>query len=61
MHIEKTLMKLNMSFLIKNNELLKKNSTKICKKVKNTIDNELDSDQEYNEKYLEAKIKSLVR
>ena len=46
-----------MSFLIKDDVLLKKYN-KIWKKVKNTIDKEFDSDLVYNEKYLKAKIKS---
>ena len=46
-----------MSFLIKNDELLKK-CNKILNKVKNTIDKEFDRDPIYNDKYLKAKIKS---
>ena len=46
-----------MSFLIKDDELLK-NYNKIWKKVKNTNNKEFDSDPVYNEKYLKAKINS---
>ena len=46
-----------MSFLIKDEELLKKHN-KIWKKVKITINKEFDSDPVYNQKYLKAKIKS---
>ena len=46
-----------MSFLIKDDKLLKKYN-KFWKKVKNTIDKEFDSDPVYNEKYLKVKIKS---
>ena len=45
-----------MSFLMKNDELLK--TYKIWKKFKNTMDKTFDSDPVYNEKYLKAKIKS---
>ena len=50
-------MKLNMSFLIKNDELLEKYN-EIWQKVKNSIKKEFDSKPVYNEKYLKAKIKS---
>ena len=46
-----------MSFLTKDDELLKKYNN-IWKKVKNTIDKEFGSDPVYNEKYLKATIKS---
>ena len=46
-----------MSFLIKDEELLKKHN-KTWKKVKITINKEFDSDPVYNQKYLKAKIKS---
>ena len=45
-----------MSFLMKNDELLK--TYKIWRKFKNTIDKTFESDPVYNEKYLKAKIKS---
>ena len=57
MHVEETLMKLNMSFLIKDDELLGKYN-KIWEKVKNSIDKEFNSKPVYNVKYLKAKIKS---
>ena len=46
-----------MSFLIKDDELLKKYN-EIWEKVKNSIKKEFDSEPVYNEKYLKAKIKS---
>ena len=46
-----------MSFLIKDDKLLKKYN-KIWKKVKNSIDKDFNSDPVYNEKCLKAKIKS---
>ena len=45
------------SFLIKDDELLKKYN-KIWKKVKNSLKKEYDSEPVYNEKYLKAKVKS---
>ena len=57
MYIEKTLTKLNISFLIKDNELLEKYS-EIWKKVKNSLKKEFDIEPVHNEKYLKAKIKS---
>ena len=45
------------SFLIKDDELLKKYN-KIWKKVKNSPKKEYDSEPVYNEKYLKAKVKS---
>ena len=56
-HIEKTLMKLNMSFLIKDNELLEKYN-EIWEKAKDSLKREFDSKPVYNKKYLKAKIKS---
>ena len=46
-----------MSYLIKDDELLKQHN-KIWKNVKNIIYKEFDSDPVYNKKYLKAKIKS---
>ena len=48
-HVEEILMKLNMSFLIKNDELLEK-YVKIWEKVSNIIKNEFNSEPVY--KYL---------
>ena len=48
-------MKLSMSFLIKDNELLKKYN-KIWDKVCNTIKKGFDSELVYNEKYVKNKI-----
>ena len=48
----------HMSFLIKNNKLLKK-YTEICEKVKSNLKKEFDSELVYNEKYVKAKIKFL--
>ena len=45
-----------MTFLIKDDELLKKYN--LWKKVENTIDKEFDCDPVYNEKFLRAKTKS---
>ena len=56
-HIVKTLMKLNMSFLIKDNELLEKYN-EIWEKAKDSLKREFDSKPVYNKKYLKAKIKS---
>ena len=50
-------MKLNMSFLIKDDELLEKYN-EIWEKVKNNLKKEFDSEPVYNEKYLKAKMKS---
>ena len=50
-------MELNMSFLIKDNELLEKHD-EILEKVKSSFKNEFGSEPEYIEKYLKAKIKS---
>ena len=55
--MEETLMKLNMSFLIKDDELLEKYH-EIWEKIRNSIKTEFDSKPVYNEKYLQAKIKS---
>ena len=49
-----------MSFLIKDDELLKKYN-EIWENVKNIIKREVDSEPVYNEKYLKAKIKSYNR
>ena len=56
-HTEKTLVKLNMSFLIKDDELLEKYN-EIWEKVKNIIKKKIDTELLYNEKYLKTKIKS---
>ena len=53
--IEKTLMKLNICFLIKKDELLEKYNEN-WEKVKN-IKKEFGSEPVYNQKYLKAKIK----
>ena len=51
MHIEKTLMKLNIwFFFIKDDELLRKYNV-ILEKVKNVINKEFDSEPIYNEKF----------
>ena len=56
MHIEKTLMELNIYlFLIKDYELLEKYN-EIWEKVKNNLKKEFDSEPVYNEKYLKAKL-----
>ena len=52
-YIEETLMKLNMSYLIKEDELLEKYD-----EIKNNSRKEFDKEPVYNEKYLKAKIKS---
>ena len=58
MHIEETLMKLNIChFLIKDDELLEEYN-EIWEKVKNSIKTEFDSEPVCNENYLKAKIKS---
>ena len=50
-HIEKTLMKLNICFFfIKDDELLRKYNV-ILEKVKNVINKEFDSEPIYNEKF----------
>ena len=56
MHIEETLIKLNICFLIKDDQLLEKYN-KILEKVKNSI-KKVYSNFVYNEKHLKAKIKS---
>ena len=56
MHIEETLIKLNICFLIKDGQLLEKYN-KILEKVKNSI-KKVYSNFVYNEKHLKAKIKS---
>ena len=50
-------MKLNMYFLIKNKEVLKK-CNKIWDKGSNTIKEVFDNEPIYNEKYLKIKIES---
>ena len=50
-------MKLNMSFSIKDNELLEKYN-EIWEKAKDSLKREFDSKPVYNKKYLKAKIKS---
>ena len=57
MHKEDALTKLNMSFLIKDDELLEK-FNEIWGKIKNSIKKEFDNEPLYNEKYLKAIIKS---
>ena len=46
----------HISFLIKDDELLKKYN-EIWEKVKNNLKNEFNSEPVYNEKYLKAKLK----
>ena len=50
-------MKLNMSFSIRDNELLEKYN-EIWEKAKDSLKREFDSKPVYNKKYLKAKIKS---
>ena len=50
-HIEKTLIKLNMSFLIKDSELLEKYN-EIWEKAKDSLKREFDSKPVYNKKKL---------
>ena len=57
LNIEKTLMKLNIYFLIKDDELLEQYN-EIWEKLKNSLKKELGSNPIYNEKYLKAKMKS---
>ena len=58
MHIEETLMKLNIClFLVKDDGLIEKYN-EIWEKVKNSIKKEFDSEPVYNEKYLNTEIKS---
>ena len=47
-----------MSFLIKDNELLK-TYNEICEKVSKSIKKEFDSERVYNKKYLKTKVKSI--
>ena len=54
MHIEDILMKLNMSFLIKNEELIEK-CNEIWGKTINSINKGFDSESVYNEKYIKPK------
>ena len=56
-HIKKTLMKLNISLLIKDDELLEKYN-EICEKVINSLKKEFVSEPVYNEENLKVKIKS---
>ena len=48
----------NISFLIKDDELLKKKYNEIWEKVKYSLNKEFNSEPVYNQKYLKAKIKS---
>ena len=57
MHIEETLMKLNIFFLIKDDELLEKHN-EIWERVKNGIKKEVDSEPVPDENYLKSKMKS---
>ena len=60
MHIEETLMKLNIYiyfFKIKDDKLLEKYN-EIWKKVKNSLKKVFNSEPVYNEKYLKTGIKS---
>ena len=50
-------MKLNISLLIKDDELLEKYN-EICEKVINSLKKEFDSEPVYNEENLKVKIKS---
>ena len=54
---KKFLMKLNMSFLIKDSELLERYH-EVWDKVSNIIKKEFDIEPVYNDKYLKTKIKS---
>ena len=56
--IQNVSMKLNMSFLIKDDELLEKYH-KIWNKLSNSIKKGCDSEPVYNENYLKTKTKSL--
>ena len=51
-------MKLNMSFLIKDDEVLLEMCNEILERNRNSIKKEFDSEHVYNEKYLKTKIKS---
>ena len=59
-YIQKRLETKDVSFWIKDDELLKKNN-EIWEKTKNIIKTEFDSEPAYNEKYLKAKVKSYDR
>ena len=59
MHTEKTLIKLNMTFLIKVDELLEKHN-EIWKKVKNMITKEFGSEPVYNGKNPNANVLSVI-
>ena len=56
MHIEQTLMKLNISFLIKDDEFLKEYN-EIWRNVRNNIKKEYHSESVYNEKDVTCKTK----
>ena len=56
MHVEDILVKLHMSFLIKDDKLLKK-CNEIWDKVSKVIKKEFDSKPVYSNKYLKTKIK----
>ena len=60
MHIEKTLMKLNICFFSEKMMNYQKNIMKFGKKVKNIIKKEFDSEPLYNEKCLRPKIKTIM-
>ena len=54
MHTEKTVMKLNISFLIKDYELSEE-CDKTWEKIKDSLKKEFDIEPVYNEKYLKLK------
>ena len=60
MQIEKILRELNISFLIKDSELLEKYN-EIWKKVSNSIKKGFDSELVYNQNILKIRIKSYKR
>ena len=60
MQIEKILIELNISFLIKDSELLEKYN-EIWKKVSNSIKKGFDSELVYNQNILKIRIKSYKR
>ena len=53
MHKGEILMKLNMSFFIKDDELIE-NFNEIWEKVKNSLKKEFDSEPVYDKKYLKS-------
>ena len=57
MHKGEILMKLNMSFFIKDDELIE-NVNEIWEKVKNILKKEFDSEPVYDKKCIKAKIKN---